>query len=54
MLSLIAESGCPNRGSQENFYTPNELINLFNEQGFKTVKNDSFNFGQVGVFIFKK
>ena len=40
--------------SIENFYTPNELINLFNEQGFKTVKNDSFNFGQVGVFIFKK
>jgi len=40
--------------SIENFYTPGELIKLFEDQGFKTVKNDSFNFGQVGVFIFKK
>jgi demethylmenaquinone methyltransferase/2-methoxy-6-polyprenyl-1,4-benzoquinol methylase len=40
--------------SIENFYTPSELAGLFEEQGFKTLKNDSFNFGQVGVFIFKK
>ena len=40
--------------SIENFYTPRELIYLFEEAGFKTLKNDSFNFGQVGVFIFKK
>jgi demethylmenaquinone methyltransferase/2-methoxy-6-polyprenyl-1,4-benzoquinol methylase len=40
--------------SIENFYTPSELVSLFEEQGFKTLKSDSFNFGQVGVFIFKK
>lgn len=40
--------------SIENFYTPNELKLLFENEGFKTLKIDSFNFGQVGVFIFKK
>ena len=40
--------------SIEKFYTPRGLISLFEEQGFKTLKNGSFNFGQVGVFIFKK
>jgi demethylmenaquinone methyltransferase/2-methoxy-6-polyprenyl-1,4-benzoquinol methylase len=40
--------------SIENFYTPEELKNLFKNAGFESVKTDSFNFGQVGVFIFKK
>ena len=40
--------------SIENFYTPSQLVSLFEEQGFKTLKSDSYNFGQVGVFIFKK
>ncbi|AZV46426.1 bifunctional demethylmenaquinone methyltransferase/2-methoxy-6-polyprenyl-1,4-benzoquinol methylase UbiE [Nautilia sp. PV-1] len=40
--------------SIENFYTPSELIGLFEESGFSTLKQDSYNFGQVGVFIFRK
>ncbi len=40
--------------SIENFYTPHELKSLFEEAGFETVKSDAFNFGQVGMFVFRK
>ena len=40
--------------SIENFYTAEELIELFKRGGFENIKKEFFNFGQVGVLIFKK
>ena len=39
--------------SIKNFYTTQELINLFNTFDFKLMEYNHFNFGQVGCFIFK-
>jgi len=40
--------------SIDNFYTSDELINMFSEFDFEILKKRSFNFGQVGMFVFKK
>jgi len=40
--------------SIENFYTPSELIRLFEKNGFTLKVFDSFNFTQVSLFIFSK
>ena len=40
--------------SIQNFYTPLELKNLFENNGFKTVKIENFNFDQVTLLIAQK
>ena len=40
--------------SIENFYTPNELKNLFENNGFKIERLSSFNLGQVTLLIGRK
>lgn len=40
--------------SIENFYTPNELKKLFEDNGFKTEVFSSFNLGQVTLLIARK
>jgi len=40
--------------SIENFYTADELSNLFEKENFKLLKKKSFNFGQVSLIILQK
>ncbi|NPA11328.1 MAG: bifunctional demethylmenaquinone methyltransferase/2-methoxy-6-polyprenyl-1,4-benzoquinol methylase UbiE [Epsilonproteobacteria bacterium] len=40
--------------SINDFYTANELKEMFEKKGFKIEKLKTFNFSQVGVFIFRK
>ena len=40
--------------SIDNFYTAGELKEMFEKRGFKLKRFKSFNFSQVGIFIFRK
>jgi len=54
MLSKNEEAYKYLSNSIENFYTADELINLFEKEKFKLLKKQSFNFGQVSLIILQK